>query len=312
MRHVALFLGLVELIGPCFAVRPSHAKELTVFHVNQATFGEAPVNMNTGNANGDSYFDVRSVDLPIECAHITPQNAHDCQNAELVSNDLVITKLVLEVDARSFGTYGYCNLCVNGSDHISNISCTNGAYSCICGKNQSLDPPFERCGSNVGTVNISQRVGSKPNNCTSEVDCYLINLARKLDNVIWYSTTASGWCDQQSSNTNNCTWRVDRSIKRVNKTCSDNVLYSAVERNDNSGCFKRCNESSGVIHRNLTDPCWIRCFYSTVLGPNGGTSNASRHDGIDNRVLERAWEAPFKSEDPSRGGCPDLPTPPMG
>ena len=58
---------------------------LTAYHINQPTFGAAPVNMDTGDAKGDLYFDIRSVDLPLECAHPTPRSGHDCQNTEVVS-----------------------------------------------------------------------------------------------------------------------------------------------------------------------------------------------------------------------------------
>jgi hypothetical protein len=304
--HAALVLCLVNAV----AIRPKHATELTVFHVNEASFPVAPVNMNTGNANGDAYFDFRSVDLPIECANVTKENAHDCKNAELVGKDIVITKLILEVDSHSFGTYGYCNLCVNGSDHIpgSNISCTDGKYNCICGaKPHSLEPPYVPCGPSVGMANLSSEFSRLKDNCTDELDCYKINMGRKLNNIVWYSTTESGWCD--SATAQNCTWRVARSIKRVNKSCSDNALYNAVEENDSAGCFNGCPGFTSH-HRNLTDPCWIRCFYRTVLGDNGQFPNATAKEGIDNKVLERAWAAPFASEDPKRGGCTALPMPP--
>jgi hypothetical protein len=86
------------------------------------------------------YFGLRSVDLPIECAHPTSKSAHDCDNAEVVATDLVITKLVLEVDSSKYGEYGRCNVCVNGSDHHGNNSCTDGAYDCLCGS--YTDPPM--------------------------------------------------------------------------------------------------------------------------------------------------------------------------
>jgi hypothetical protein len=39
---IAALLGLVQ------SMDPSKVEELTVYHVNQATFGVAPVNMDTG------------------------------------------------------------------------------------------------------------------------------------------------------------------------------------------------------------------------------------------------------------------------
>ena len=90
--------------------------------------------MNTGDAEGDLYFDLRSVYTPLECAHPSPYTAvrqslprpgrfffsqrrrcpsvlqHDCDNIEVTAPDLAITKLVLEVDSR-WSDYGRCNIC---------------------------------------------------------------------------------------------------------------------------------------------------------------------------------------------------------
>ena len=81
-------------------------EDLEVYHVNPAHYPAAPINMDTADALGDMYFDMRSIATPIECAHPTPSSGHDCDNQEVVANDLVITKLVLSV--RKFGEYGKC------------------------------------------------------------------------------------------------------------------------------------------------------------------------------------------------------------
>ena len=41
----------------------------------QPPFQPAPINMNTGDAEGDLYFDLRSVYTPLECAHPSPYTA---------------------------------------------------------------------------------------------------------------------------------------------------------------------------------------------------------------------------------------------
>ena len=46
---------------------------------------------------GDMYFDLRGVITPLECAHPSKSSAHDCDNPEVTADDLVITKLELEV-----------------------------------------------------------------------------------------------------------------------------------------------------------------------------------------------------------------------
>jgi hypothetical protein len=48
-----------------------YAINISVFHVNPATYGVAPINMNTADLLGDMYFDMRSKALPIECANGT-------------------------------------------------------------------------------------------------------------------------------------------------------------------------------------------------------------------------------------------------
>jgi len=42
---------------------------LTVFHVNPATYGATPINMDTADLLGDMYFDMRGAVVPIECQH---------------------------------------------------------------------------------------------------------------------------------------------------------------------------------------------------------------------------------------------------
>ena len=111
---------------------------------------------DTGDARGDMFFDLRSVDLAIECAHPNSHSAHDCDNAEVVSNNLVITKLILEVDSSKYGEYGRCNVCVNGTDHHGNNSCTDGVYWCSCGGFHDPTP----CDASVGVANVTAMFGT--------------------------------------------------------------------------------------------------------------------------------------------------------
>ena len=60
--------------------------------------------MNTGDARGDLYFDLRSVYTPLECAHpTTSRTAHDCDNIEVTAPDL------LEPDCRQNTTTAHPN-----------------------------------------------------------------------------------------------------------------------------------------------------------------------------------------------------------
>jgi hypothetical protein len=149
------FQHALNLAGP---IPDEHARNLTVFHVNPDIYGVAPINMNTADVLGDMYFDMRSKALPIECASNSSAAARDCDNAEVVATDLVITKLVLEVDDR-FGMYGRCNVCVNGSDHHGNNSCTDGVYDCSCAQGGSSHSV--PCGAAVGLENITTHVAGR-------------------------------------------------------------------------------------------------------------------------------------------------------
>ena len=124
---------------------------------------------------------------------------------------------------------------------------------------------------------------------------------------MWYSTYERGWCgDGTSPAPAGCTWRVADFVKRVNKNCSDNAIYNEVEKVDASSgekaCFNSCTDSRVGLNRNTSSPCWINCFYTTVLGPDAGTAGGAV-TGMPIEDLITAWDLPFASEDPSQGGC---------
>ena len=52
--------------------------------------------------------------------------------------------------------------------------------------------------------------------------------------------------------------------------------------------------------RDPKSACWIHCYLSAVLGVNNT-------GGMPLDELEEAWQRPFRSEDPSQGGCPAMP-----
>ena len=109
---------------------------------------------------------------------------------------------------------------------------------------------------------------------------------------MWYSTFA------ESEGT---AWRVVEVEKVVTKACSDASLYDAIEARDSVKCFDAC----GGAPRNTSSPCWIGCFYRTILGAEGMLpTGAGRPGGMSYESLAAAWEAPFASSDPSQGGCP--------
>ena len=124
-----IILGVSSL---ALGLDPAHSENITVYHVNPGSYNAAPVNMNTASQAGDAFFDMRSVVLPYECSSNSSRKGSDCTNPEVTATDLVITKLVLTVD-KTYGKYGFCNVCVNGSAGISG-SCEgqDGQYVCSC------------------------------------------------------------------------------------------------------------------------------------------------------------------------------------
>lgn len=202
-------------------------------------------------------------------------------------------------------------MCVNGTDHHGNNSCTNGMYWCDCG---SFDGPPVQCPSNVGRVALRDFYGNK-SSCHSYGseppqlwDCWKDAVVQKTciepkTGGYWYSTTSDGYCgDGRWASRDGCSWRVVEQIKRVNKTCSDNSIYSAVEKYGKS-CFSTCDGVGPT--RNTSSACWIKCFYATVVGPTAGQPGGTVA-GMPLEVLEQAWEAPFASDDPTKGGCPSI------
>jgi hypothetical protein len=112
------------------------------------------------------------------------------------------------VDNR-FGTYGRCNICVNGTDNHGNNTCTNGVYWCDCG---SFGGPPVQCEQAVGRQNLSLWLGNgKPNpshkiTCRTHGgakpqpwDCWKDAVGQKVvadapGGGFWYSTTSNGYC----------------------------------------------------------------------------------------------------------------------
>ena len=234
----------------------------------------------------------------------------DCENGEVVDGDLVISKLVVEVDSR-FGEYGMCNICVNGTDPLSRLPCATGEYICACPKYDRFRrrPVFEVCeGPAVGRENISQTFG-RYGDCTWDKyveepwGCWSGNVWKKTGGE-WYSTFKGARCGDGDGA---CTWRVAEVVKVVNKTCSDDSVFSNIEAHDAIGCFDGCGGKGAA--RNVSSACWVGCFYRTILGADGmmptGADFATTGVSLDDLV--EAWDAPFNSDDAAKGGCPAIP-----
>merc|ERR1719161_1231172 len=89
--------------------------------------------MDSGDVRGDLYFYLGQFLLPLECQNrsiLDTQTRLDCSNPERLDEDLVVTRVDMEVDSR-FTTYSACNLC-NGTDPFKHTPCEVGSYVCDC------------------------------------------------------------------------------------------------------------------------------------------------------------------------------------
>ena len=146
------------------SIDPRYAKNITVYHVNELRFGAIPVNMDTGNALGDMFFDMLEVIMhPLACPNgthtVTPAYyPNPCLNPEAVGADLRVNKLTLEVDSRYSG-YAACNVGVNNSDPFGG-ACRSDTYCCDC-----FDAPSRLrhkkvpCNATLGFENLFESFG---------------------------------------------------------------------------------------------------------------------------------------------------------
>ena len=122
---------------------------------------------------------------------------------------------------------------------------------------QPPKPSGGGCNASIGFENVTANFGTR--SCEAKApnwSCWHDNVAKKTGGM-WYSTTKDGYCGDNKLGTNGCTWKVAEVVKRVNKTCSDNSIYTLVEATDSAGpkCFSKC---SGIgPKRNSSDPCWM-------------------------------------------------------
>jgi hypothetical protein len=277
-------------------------KNITVYHVNPHEFGAIPVNMDTGDAVGDLFFDLEEVLIaPLACAD-PAHEAHGCANQEAVAPNLVVNKLTLEIVGGFSDAYAKCNIGVNGTDGHGN-ACEDGTYCCYC--MDEWDRVFP-CDDTVGRQNLYDHyasnntsgrrhdfchVGSKPS------ECYDAHVLKKLSPEkpgYWYSTLKEQYGKH---------WRVASVEKIVTREC--HVRVGHVVQASAPGCFDACGDQA----RNTSSPCWVDCFYKAALGPDSGRYGGAVA-GMAMDDLVAAWEKPFLPED--QGGCPpqaELPSP---
>ena len=204
--------------------------------------------------HGDMYFVLRSTMTPLECR--SGGQTKDCDNAEVVSNDLIVRELNLEVDSR-FTQYSLCNVCVNGSDNHGNNHCQDGTYTCTC-------PSYGGggCNASIGARACNRMGGRSCYSREPNWSCWRGKTAMKTVDGMWFSTLANGLCNSTASF---CTWRVLEVAKRVSQSCLNNNLYDAVE-GYNRSAFAPCGT------RNTSSTCWIEAFYDSFQGKMEGAT----------------------------------------
>ena len=293
------------------AIDPKYAMNITVYHVNEHKYGAIPVNMNTGDNTGDLFFDLLEVLLsPLACANSSGPShpgPDPCTNPEAIGDDLMVNKLILEVDTR-FSGYAACNVGINGSDPFGN-PCETDTYCCECTSNASFPPKPVACNATLGYENVYDQfavfIGNATDGCQpskympdpSPADCYTINTFGKLteqDHGSWYSSLEQGYCGNAGSA---CTWRVVSVEKIVQRQCHATIFGEAVQQHGDPACLDGCGDQ----RNNISSPCWVDCFYKAALGPDAGKVGGAVA-GLTLDQLKAAWTKPFLPE--RLGGCP--------
>jgi hypothetical protein len=270
--------------------------------------------MDVGDSSGDLYFVMRSVVGPIECA--AEPTAEDCTDREVVATNLMASALVVEIDSKT-GGYGHCNICTNTSSKHSYCKPSElGQYKCT----GWVD---------LHKVGMEHPATAHRTNCEASMpnwECWRNRVALKFGGT-WWSFFNQSYCGgggldmvpvpQQPATAGaaavaekGCSWRVVRQLKSINNSCLLDRVYSSIE-GYNKSCFSRCAKPTQGLKRNVSDPAWIECVYTTVLGENASTpGNVSLGGGMPPETVVRAWEAAF-APDGTAGACPSIlpPTP---
>jgi len=306
-------------------IDPKYAQNITVYHVNPHKFGAIPVNMDTGDALGDMFFDMLEVIMyPLSCSNGTHTPApskfyNPCLNPEAGGADLMVNKLTLEVDDRYSG-YAACNVAINGTDPFNPGGyCKTDTYCCDC---MAIDDGHRKkvpCNDTVGSENLYASFGEFLHaGCRrsifdphpSKMDCYRGNVFAKLNATnhgTWYSSLDKGYCgattggaatssSSSSSSSSSCKWRVASVDKIVERSCHTRVFGAEVGKAA-PACFDACGDQKA----NTSSPCWVDCFYEAALGPDAGKPGGTG-GGLPTEALVAAWEKPFLPE--AEGGCP--------
>ena len=271
-------------------IDPSHRTTLTLFHEYQPKFASAGlINQDTGDIDGDAYFVLRGLLLPIECANKSKHYpTFDCDNPEQNSTLNIVSQHTVAVDDR-FGTYAPCD-----------VDKKTGNYSCQCGGFFHHTP----CKPPVGKVDVAKReVGHRIPPGSPDWMFWRTNLALKTGGT-WYSTTSVGECKEDDDDNAPCTWKLVSTKRRIVAACLEERIAVAIQAYEPK-CFGSCAQP-----KNASTPCVARCYMETLLGPDGGSKIVNgTSEGMPKHLIEEAWEKAFETDAPAKGGCPEAPPP---
>ena len=311
-----------ESMAPLFllaaATHGTLDKTVTMYHVNPIRFGPIPRDTNTADVTGDLFFELFEVlSIPLACSDPTvppDRKPFECRNLESNDPSDVVNKITLNLDSH-FSGYAMCNIGnKDGKDPLGR-PCPVGGYCCYCSESVHGGYPHTApCNATVGHENLQMHFGqtsSMRRPCFKDYDCWTEHAGAKLSTEhpgAWYSPLKIGDCTLHNPSGPNCTWTVKSVDKIVNSTCHSNSFFGAVQRAA-PDLFTNCT-GGGTSTPNASDPCWIRGFYTAVLGPDADKTIFWKVAGLPLDDLIAFWTAPFESDDPAKGGCPGLPVPP--
>jgi|GEM_PF-4857334 len=288
----------------------ANATNITVYHVSPLQYGALPINMDSGDATGDMFYDLFEVIVyPLACPNGTatksPPEFHGCENPEAeVSEHLMVNKLTLEVDAL-YSDYAKCNIGRENNTDGHGHPCPHNMYCCFCDNPTDPHGPSIPCQDTVGRMSVYERFNSSICQANSTAaECYRAHAFEKLtpsNPGYWYSSLNKSYCGSMGRDAEHaeCTWRVLSVDKIVTSACHVHVFGDVVQANGDPACLEGC----GAQRYNQSSACWTDCFYKAALGADAGKpGGGGPGKGMSLDDLVAAWEKPFGPIE--EGGCP--------
>jgi len=251
-----------------------------------------------GDSAGDAYYAMRSLLPPMLCDRChseapTPDAlcvryngiaVGTCFSEQAHPGPQVARKITVEIpEQHDFGPYGACNPAENatGTD-ICEYECVPAgevrAVAAGIGR-QRLTEEY------ICTEEIGQRIANETNQTDPAIRAlhYDYNLCRLLDGH-WYSVGNDSFAGTL--------WRAPTLVKAIDSQCLMSTLHQRVRNASGTACFDSCPDGTINGHYNTSSPCYVRCFYDTLLGPNADSTDYAG-GGMGAAAINDAWLAGF-------------------